>query len=368
MNYSMLWRALCISLVACGFAANVHAEDTATSTPLHVIAVGDIMLGGSAAPEMKIYGYDYPFLNVLPLLQGSQIVFGNLEGPLTHRGKRFKDKQFTFRSPPDKVAPALATAGFNLVSLANNHSMDYGDEGLRDTMAALDKVGIRYAGAGMNLSQARKPAVMEIGGTRVALLAYALTFPEEFWATAKNPGMPYGHEAHVRADVAAARTHSEIVLVSFHWGQEGKTELREYQSMLAHAAIDSGADAVIGHHPHILQGIERYRDGIILYSLGNFVFGSYSKNAKTSAIARLTFRDGKLTQLRMKPINVLNPEVVFQPRILEGVDADAVVNHLAELSAPLNTVIENDYGEVLIDFDTPPQPAPAANDKEAPAP
>ncbi|MBI3547248.1 MAG: CapA family protein [Gammaproteobacteria bacterium] len=313
-----------------------------------IAAVGDIMLGGSATPEMQKYGYDYPFELLSPILKQAQIVFGNLEGPLTDDGAAITTKQYLFRSPPDKVAPALARAGFNIVSLANNHSLDYGAQGLDDTRAALDKVGIRVIGAGRNLAQARAPVYMQAGGAKIAFLAYSLTFPEEFWATPDKPGTAFGHEHFVRADVAAARAQADIVLVSFHWGQEGKIDLRDYQVQLAHAAIDAGAVAVLGHHPHILQGVERYKDGVILYSLGNFVFGSYSAQATRSAIAMLTFRDKRLSELRMLPINVKNAEVVFQSKPLAGADANQVIEQLQQMAQERGTLLRNHNGAAVL--------------------
>src|SRR3972149_5008373 len=110
------------------------------------------------------------------------------------------------RAPADKVAPALARAGFNIVSLANNHSLDYGPQGLEDTRAALEKAGIQGVGAGRTLAEARAPVYMVKGGTTVAFLAYSLTFPGEFWAGPDRPGTAFGHEQDVRADVTAART------------------------------------------------------------------------------------------------------------------------------------------------------------------
>jgi poly-gamma-glutamate synthesis protein (capsule biosynthesis protein) len=328
--------------------APARKAPVALSKELRMAAVGDIMLGGTAAPEMLKYGYDYPFEQTKDILKQAQIVFGNLEGPLTDAGAAGTVKQYVFRSPPDKVAPALARAGFNVVSLANNHTLDYGPEGLEDTRAALDKAGIRHAGAGRNAAEARQPVYMMADGVTVAFLAYSLTFPEEFWAGPGKPGTAFGHEKHVRADVAAARATADIVVVSFHWGQEGKTELRDYQTQLAHAAIDSGASAVLGHHPHILQGVERYKDGVILYSLGNFAFGSFSNTATRSAIALLTFRDRQWRELRMVPLNVKNAEVVFQPRPLVGREATEVVGHLQQLSQSLGTTLENRDGVAVL--------------------
>ncbi len=302
------------------------------------------MLGGSAAPELATRGYEYPFVHVRPLLQAADVVFGNLEGPLTNSGQPEPDKRYVFRSPPDKVAPALAAAGFNVVSLANNHSMDYGMEGLAQTLAALDAAGIRHVGAGMSSRQARRPAFIAANGHTIAFLAYSLTFPESFWARRDRPGTAFGHEAHVRADVAAARQHADVVVVSFHWGREITTELRDYQPALAHAAIDAGALVVLGHHPHVLQGIERYKDGIIFYSLGNFAFGSYSQNATRSIVAQVSIQDARLTEVRLFPTNVNNIEVVFQPQPLYADEADLVIEELQRLSIPLGTTIENGRG------------------------
>jgi len=316
---------------------------TARAAPLaefRVAAVGDIMLGGTATPELQKLGYDYPFERVRNILKQAQIVFGNLEGPLTDGGEPIQNKKYIFRSPPDKVAPALARSGFNVVSLANNHSMDYGVQGLEDTRAALEKNGIRPVGAGKNLAEARAPVYMKAGPATVAFLAYSLTFPEEFWAAPDKPGTAFGHEDSVRADVAAARKKADVVIVSFHWGQEGKTELRDYQVQLAHAAIDEGAAAVLGHHPHVVQAVEHYKDGVILYSLGNFTFGSYSKAATRSVIALLTFRDGRVRELRLTPIDVNNVEVVFQPRLLIGPDAAQEVEEIGQLSRERGTALE----------------------------
>ena len=305
-----------------------------------VAAVGDIMLGGTATPELQKLGYDYPFEQVRDILKQAPIVFGNLEGPLTDGGEPIQNKKYIFRSPPDKVAPALARSGFNVVSLANNHSMDYGVQGLEDTRAALEKNRIRPVGAGKNLAEARAPVYMKAGPATVAFLAYSLTFPEEFWAAPDKPGTAFGHEDSVRADVAAARKKADVVIVSFHWGQEGKTELRDYQVQLAHAAIDEGAAAVLGHHPHVVQAVEHYKDGVILYSLGNFTFGSYSKAATRSVIALLTFRDGRVRELRLTPIDVNNVEVVFQPRLLIGPDAAQEVEEIGQLSRERGTALE----------------------------
>ena len=338
-----------------------NAPISPTNAIVTIAAVGDIMLGGTARPELRRYGYDYPFEHVATLLQGADLAFGNLEGPLTDAGVPEGDKQYVFRSPPAKAVPALKRAGFDVLSLANNHSLDYGPQGLADTEAALRAHGIAAVGAGADERRARAPAIVEVRGKKVGFLAYSLTLPENFFANATRPGTAFGHEQHVRTDVAALRRQVDLVLVSFHWGQEGKTELRDYQVRVGRAAIEAGAHAVIGHHPHILQGVERYRDGVILYSLGNFVFGSYSRSAIRSVVAQLAFDDGGLREVRLVPINVNNIAFNFQPKLLSPEAAAESVRHLQTLSAALGTELADEEGVAVLRLPVvAAQPAPSS--------
>lgn len=295
-------------------------------------AVGDIMLGGRAEGLLRQRGYDHPFAATAHILSACDVALGNLEGPITERGRPAPDKRFVFRMHPD-VAPVLARAGFDVLTLANNHILDYGVEGLVDTLESLARHGLRAHGAGMNLAEARRPALFEVSGLKIGFLAYSNTFPDAFWARADRPGTAFGDPAHVREDIAALRASGvDAVIVSFHWGRELHDEPRDYQIALAHAAIDAGAAAVIGHHPHVLQGVERYRDGLILYSLGNFAFGSYSTRVRDSVLAVLDFDGGRVTGLRLYPLNVDNFEVHFQPRPLAGAAAARVCAALRALS------------------------------------
>ncbi len=129
------------------------------------------------------------------------------------------------------------------------------------------------------------------------------------------------------------------MIVSFHWGGELVTELRDYQEALGRRAIDVGADLVFGHHPHVLQGVEVYKGKLIAYSLGNFAFGSYSKNARTSAILRVTFQGKGIKRAELIPINVFNHEVAFQPQVLKGEAAEAVLDEVRRLSEKRGTQI-----------------------------
>jgi len=307
-----------------------------------IVAVGDIMLGGTAEEVLLKEDYDYPFKYVKPLLSNADVVIGNLEGPLTSicNSNMELDKEYVFRSPAEKVAPALKSAGFNLLNLANNHILDYGTQGMNDTSKALRDINIKSVGVGRNITQARTGTIMNTSNGKVGFLSYSLTFPESFWATATSPGTAFGHKQQIISDIKRLKTQTSSVIVSFHWGREKTTVLRPYQPSLARAAIDAGAAVVLGHHPHVLQAIEKYNDGLIIYSLGNFVFGSYSQDAKTSVVARVTLNKGQFHSAEFIPINILNTEVIFQPKILLYDAASSVFEHLNQLSSPLNTRLD----------------------------
>lgn len=310
-------------------------------------AVGDIMLGGRWERAVAADGYFHPFEKIAGELRTGDITLANLETPLTRRGREFTAKKFRFRARPE-AAYALKKAGINVVTLANNHSMDYGVAGLADTLAALMRAGIGHVGASGNLKTASMPLIREIRGTRVAILGYSLTLPEQFWAGKNRPGAAPLRDKPVMADIAAAREQADIVIVTVHWGEEGSTRLREYQPRLARMMIDSGADAVIGHHPHILQGIERYKRGIIFYSLGNFAFAHKSRIADRTLLVRLRF-DGDRRSAELLPVNILHREVGFQPTLLTGKKAEELIERLKKLP-PGRMELRKEGERWLLDF------------------
>lgn len=316
-----------------------------------LVAVGDIMLAGSASPTLSREGYDYPFAATTHLLRDADIAVGNLEVPLTRGGEEFIDKKFRFKASPC-AASAIRRAGFSVVTLANNHIMDFGAYGLRETMASLRRENILYAGAGGNLSEARKAAVVRKNGVRVAFLAYSLTFPVEFYAGPDRPGAAPGYWSLFREDIKRAKSSADYIVVSFHWGAEGADVPKGYQVRVARGAIDAGADVVIGHHPHVLQGVERYRGRLILYSLGNYAFGSLSRNAKTSMMARIVLDQG-VREVELYPLNVLNAEVRFQPAVLEGARGLGVISHVRALSRQWDTEIVADRMRYYVEMGGP---------------
>lgn len=310
-------------------------------------AVGDVMLGGRWERAVAVDGYFHPFEKIAGELRAGDITLANLEAPLTRRGKEFTGKKFRFRARPE-AAFALKKAGITVVTLANNHIMDYGVAGLADTLAALLRAGIDPVGASGDLATACMPLITEIRGTRVAVLGFSLTLPSEFWAGRNRTGTAPLLEETAKEHIAAARRQADIVIVTAHWGEEGTSRLRPYQPRLARMMIDAGADAVIGHHPHILQGVERYKRGIIFYSLGNFAFAHKSRLADRTLLVRLRF-NGAQRSAELLPVNIRHEEVGFQPTLLSGKAGDELVERLRRLP-PANVEIRKEGERWLIDF------------------
>jgi poly-gamma-glutamate synthesis protein (capsule biosynthesis protein) len=241
-----------------------------------ISAVGDVSLARGIVDIMEARGAAYPFELIAPLVDGD-IAYANLEGALTDRGEPWP-KGYNFRTPPRFVS-GLSSGNFGVVSLANNHTMDFGVVGLRDSILALDAAGVRYAGAGNNATQAHAPAILEANGLKVAFLGYAATptegggFDIGAWgAGGAAPGLALGTPDAIAADVAAARQLADFVIVAVHAGTEFDNTPNDTQRDLAQAALDAGADAYIGAHAHVVQPIEQRGRQLIAWGLGNFIF------------------------------------------------------------------------------------------------
>jgi poly-gamma-glutamate synthesis protein (capsule biosynthesis protein) len=322
------------------FMAAIIQVNPAAAREIVINAVGDIMLAGSGNAVVQRFGCDHPFAATAGELHRGDITVGNLEAPLARGGTEFPFKKFRFRADP-LCGTALKRAGFSVLTLANNHIMDFGEAALQETLQNLKENGILSTGAGPSLNAAREKVMLRVKGVDVAFLAYSLTLPVEFFSTPDHAGTAPGYPAYFRNDLARAKESADYVVVSFHWGQEGADLPHPNQVATAHAAIDAGADIVLGHHPHVLQGIEQYKQGIIFYSLGNFAFGSMSPSADRSIIARITLDNG-IKGVELVPINVLNSEVRFQPKPLKGNKGKAAIEHLSLISRDMGTGIQSD--------------------------
>lgn len=313
-----------------------------------VTAVGDVMLAGRWAASIRKNGYDTLFRDVAAELKTGDIAIANLESPIARGGCEFSGKKFRFRAEPE-VAAALHASGINLVTLANNHTMDFGGQALAETMENLEHAGIAWIGAGENLAEARKMALYTINGKKIAFLGYSMTRPVEFFAAHNRPGTAPGIEKFFVEDIRRARQEADYVIVSFHWGTEGAMDIQPYQRAVAHKAIDAGADVILGHHPHVLRGIERYKTGIVFYSLGNFTFASKGRSADASAIVRLRLGDEK-REAELLPVDILHRRVGFQPHPASTAQAEGIIEHLNTLSIPLKTKILCRDGRYVVPF------------------
>jgi len=305
-------------------------EQTSTldEPPLSVIVTGDIMLGGRASKAVAEFGPDYPFEGVLPLFRRAPIVMGNLEGPFAEKSRK-QQRNFSYRVDVS-LASSLSRAGINVVTLANNHLMDCGRSGVLETLDALSNANVFALGAGTNERTAHEPVIRQAGTMRIGLLGY-------YWnrrtaATADRPGSAMDPPEALEADIRGLRKHSDRIVVTFHWGVPYEREPSHWDRAKAHFAVDCGADAVVGHHPHIVQPFEIHRGCPIFYSVGNFAFGSGNSRAE-GLLVGFRFEDHK-TVVNIYPLYVKNrdPRVNYQPKVLAGKAAERVLAAMARIS------------------------------------
>ncbi len=264
--------------------------------------------------------YSYFFRNVKPIFEADDLTLVNLETTLTN-AKKPAVKQFRFKGDPSYVN-ILKAGAVEAVNIANNHIHDYLAEGFEDTVKALDGGGILYSGWD-------KTAYQTIRGVTVAMIGYTI------WDT--------GVKAKVLESIEAAAEKADIIIVSFHWGEERVNYASKYQRELAHFCIDHGADAVIGHHPHVIQGIESYKERYIVYSLGNFCFGGNRNPTDKDCIIfqdKFFIKQGKLdrTEAEVIPCSISSVGYInnYQPAILYGEEKERVLQRVKKYSEPYN--------------------------------
>lgn len=293
---------------------------TPTSTPTRSVtlaAVGDIMLARSIGARVLADGPDVVFAGVEPELSRADITAGNLETAISDEGSPAA-KGYTFRAPPETVA-ALWAAGFDVVSQANNHSLDWGPDAMADTIRRVTARGILVVGAGSNLAAAEQPAIIERNGLRVAFLGFVDTaaegaYNEQEWAaTADTPGVAWASPQAIQTAVEAAKSYADIVVVMLHAGIEFDPNPAATQQMLAETAIDAGASLVLGAHPHLLQPVVEYHGGVIAYSLGNFVFDGFDPPSNTTAIFDATLTPAGVESWKLLPVSIIDGLPVLDP-------------------------------------------------------
>jgi poly-gamma-glutamate synthesis protein (capsule biosynthesis protein) len=272
-----------LCLLAPGFS---FAQNPSVESVVSIAFVGDILLDELPGRLIK-KGID-PFKPFSSIINSADIRVGNLECVVATRGSAEPDKPYTFRAHPRTLK--VLKRHFDAVSLANNHSGDFGPAAFSEMLTHLERSGIAYFGGGNNLAEAHAPLLIERKGLRIALLGYNEFFPRSFEADHDKPGIAWSEDEQVRLDIANARSQhrADIVIPVMHWGWEHEPRASARQNELARLMIDSGADAVVGGHPHVTQNIEFYQGKPIIYSLGNFLFDGFTaRDNNTGWLLRL---------------------------------------------------------------------------------
>ncbi|QST00688.1 CapA family protein [Pontibacillus sp. ALD_SL1] len=291
------------------FCYLLHASSE-TKNPITLTFGGDVLMEYSLVTTMENSGPDYPFQYVAPLFKKSDYTVVNLETPITSATTPFP-KQYNFKASP-LLLEGLSSAGVDLVSLANNHTLDYNVQGLLDTFRALDHKSIDYIGAGRNQQEAYKEKRISIKNQTVAVLAFSEVLPDLSWYAGVNtPGVASGYQLdRVLSIIDKVKEEVDYVVVYYHWGDEKVNLPNEDQTRIAHTLVDHGVDAVIGSHPHVLQGFEVYNGKPIAYSLGNFLFPNYvtGKTAETGVL-EVTLIEERVS-MTFHPFEIKNDQII----------------------------------------------------------
>jgi poly-gamma-glutamate synthesis protein (capsule biosynthesis protein) len=325
-------RLMVIIILSYLFLIPVHAGGGNTEVTL--FAVGDIMLDRYIGKAMELRGQQYPFEKVCPVLKMGDIVFGNLESLLGARNSlpAFQNKLYNFMAPVS-AARTLKGSGFTVLNLANNHTVDFGPSAIKDTRQALESEGIEAFGAGKNLEEARTPLILSINGLRVAFLGYTVANSRLEYAEKDKAGAVPIRPDYIEHDIQSIRNKADIVIVSLHWGIEYQHYPTPEQRRIAHSIIDSGADIILGHHPHVLQGIELYKGRLICYSLGNFLFDQKGNGADGSILLACKFRNKALHSMEVIPLDRFDS---YFPKVAEGKIKKEILDDLRKFSLSLN--------------------------------
>lgn len=242
--------------------------------------------------------------DLVDIMNSVDVMMINQEFPFSTRGTKMEDKQYTFRVNPNRVN-IFPEMGIDIVTLANNHTLDFGTDALLDTIDTLDNAKIKHVGAGKNLEEAKLTKSFEINDKKIAFLGASRVIPVYEWnAMKEQPGLFTTYDPTLLLEeIKIAKNNNDIVVVYVHWGIERAQYPKDYQRNLGKQYIDAGADIIIGSHPHVLQGIEYYKGKPIVYSLGNFIFGS--SNFSTMLLKAEINTDNEIT-LSLIPCQSMN--------------------------------------------------------------
>ncbi len=324
-------------------------------TKINMSAVGDVMLDRGVRRMIEKEGEDYPFAEVSHLFGEDDLTFINLECPISRSGQPIAGKMIWFRGEPENV-PAMRRAGVDVINLANNHILDYGRPALVETVQHLREWGYLPLGVGMDKKEAHLPLFWEGLDSRIAFLGYT-DFADIFWdwgeketfaAGTELPGVAALDPRLMIRDVRQAAGEADAVVVSVHWGEEYVPHPSEEHVNLAHHLVQQGADAIIGHHPHVLQSIDVYEEKPIFYSLGNFIFDQEPLPRRQTVVAQIDW--SRHQDQLMADSATLIPYLIRegQPTRAEGDDAEAIIERLKRLCGERGTELMREGLRLLL--------------------
>ncbi len=332
-----------ILIIITGCAHQKHAGIIHKPVKNYDIAItGDIMAARRLAPVVKEKGCGYVFEKVKNQFLSCPFVFGNLETTLINEMnlpeiKKNGDKSYHFYSGPC-IARALKNAGFTMVSLGNNHSIDYGQKGVALTLEALYRSGVDYCGLRKgDLSRPNDPFIKTVNNTKVGVLCYSNVSHKKFEAGPEKFGTIPGIKSVVMWDIKEARKKADVVIVYMHWGKEGEG-VKKSQYKLARAMIDKGADLVVGSHTHVFQDVEIYKGKYIFYGLGNFVFDMRGEEYKKSAVLKVKLDNKKIKKVKIVPVYLEN----YRPVVMR--DREKIFEFLSGIKL-INAKLKDIYRE-----------------------
>jgi poly-gamma-glutamate synthesis protein (capsule biosynthesis protein) len=323
------------SLAAGSASPGGNPAPTATSTPsVTVVSGGDTIGDRGVKAYIAAHGADAVFAGIAPVLRAADAAWVNLESPLTDISDPYPGKDVHFQGDP-RLAAGLADAGIDVVNMANNHAVDQGPAGLLDSIRRVEAAGVKVVGVGRNAAAARQPAIVRTSsGATIGFLGWTdIIWPG--YQAGSGPGVATARPDMSRVEhaIRELKRRVDYVVVCFHWGVEYTDMPIADQVSEAHAAIDAGADMVIGHHPHVLQGAQIYKGHFIIYSLGDLVFDHYSLATGQTVLvhAVLSPHGVKVTLI---PVYASSNGI---PTIVTGAAGRAILLHMQQISAPLGT-------------------------------
>jgi poly-gamma-glutamate capsule biosynthesis protein CapA/YwtB (metallophosphatase superfamily) len=305
-----------------------------------LIFTGDINLGRCvAAASIRAGDYTHPFRHVAEKLSSADITVGSLDGSLSDESPPQDCPQSMNLIGPQNMIQGLQFAGFDVITVATNHVKDCGEEGFLcgnqsffDTLNTLSQAGIQPVGGGINLSEARKPVMIEKHGVRFAFLGID-QINDRVWATEDHPGVtPLSSETieQIKADITSARAVADVVIVLPQWGTEYAARPDEIQRQWAQEMTNAGATLIIGNHPHIIQPMESFANGTVFYALGNFVFDQGQNFRREGMVVEATFNGTQLESIQLLPVDI--NYYTYQPVWTEEPETQKILTRVPDLS------------------------------------